>query len=42
MKTFAIITAAICCLALFTGPVLGSGIYKWVDDSGVIHYADRP
>lgn len=42
MKTYVTIAAAISCFALFTVPVLGSGIYKWVDDHGVIHYADHP
>ncbi len=42
MKTSAILAAAILCLPLFTVPVHGSGIYKWIDDQGVIHYADQP
>lgn len=42
MKTYVTIASTISCFALFTVPVLGSGIYKWVDDRGVIHYADGP
>ncbi len=36
-------TAALLALALTVpAAVLASDIYKWVDDSGVVHFGDRP
>ncbi len=32
---------SICLLSLATPPAVG-GIYKWVDNQGTTHYADRP
>lgn len=28
-------------LALATGTAAGAGMYKWIDDQGVVHYSDR-
>lgn len=34
-------TAMLCLLTVFTH-AHGAGIYKWTDEQGVTHYADRP
>lgn len=30
------------CLAFISGLCNAGGVYKWVDDNGVVHYGDRP
>jgi len=38
LKTF---FSTLLSFVLLYGPIAGAGMYKWVDDEGVIHYGDR-
>ncbi len=40
MKGYSRITWAV--LAVLAGPAMATGVYRWVDDDGRVHFGDRP